>query len=135
MTSSSESRIPTAGAYVLEAELVTWIAETPPEFIYTVIEHPPPNYWVECLAVSLPCTTIHTIFIMIFDICGSVPYHFGAGSLDGRGSHTIPASQMYIGGMLFLLSLVIAAATDRSDRPMRKWVHGVFENNKARDGY
>ncbi|KAL2793741.1 hypothetical protein BJX66DRAFT_305340 [Aspergillus keveii] len=56
------------------------------------------------------------------DICGSAPYHLGAGCVYAGSRRKIPASQTYMGGMLLLLPLAIAAATDRRGHSMRKWV-------------
>jgi hypothetical protein len=57
------------------------------------------------------------------DICGSAPYHLGAGCIyAGSKSGKIPASQTYMGGILLLLPLAIAAATGRRGREMRRWV-------------
>ncbi|KAJ0412936.1 hypothetical protein BJY00DRAFT_306658 [Aspergillus carlsbadensis] len=163
-------------ARALDAELVAWAAKAPAEFMYTVIEDPPPNalggvaygckpyknryhvyhgLWVSHAWNDYRCARILTYEIMIaclrrltpgrevpseaiqrqittlyrstrdlaMDICASAPYHLGAGC-DYAGSvrGKIPASQTYMGGMLLLLPLAIAAAMDRRGCSMRAWV-------------
>ncbi|KAL4860628.1 hypothetical protein BDV12DRAFT_181301 [Aspergillus spectabilis] len=181
-------------AYAIEADLIAWLALSPPEFLYTTIEHslpkpwsstststctPPPLYdnryhlyhdlWVghtwnqyrcsriivseiilSCLRrlsslsgapsskdLRRQCTTLRkTSRDLALDICASVPYHFGFPvDLSAATSTTntlalttttsprrLPPTQTNIGGMLLLLPLAIAAATEQRGHPMRRWV-------------
>ncbi|KAL2829379.1 hypothetical protein BJY01DRAFT_255022 [Aspergillus pseudoustus] len=161
----------------MEAELVAWLAMAPPEFPYTVIEHPPSTYWTESSGVRPPlyndqyhlyhdlwvchtwnqyrCARIIICEIILsclrklvsssnvgapselqrqinllrkttrelaLDICASAPYHFGADSITGDEGHRIADSQLYIGGMLLLLPLSVAATTENRGHSLRKWI-------------
>lgn len=55
------------------------------------------------------------------DICASAPYHFGADGLSGNGRR-ISSSQANVGGMLLLLPLAVAAATESRGHSIRRWV-------------
>ncbi|KAL2803268.1 hypothetical protein BJX63DRAFT_78242 [Aspergillus granulosus] len=59
---------------------------------------------------------------LALDICASAPYHFGADSVTGSEGRRIPDSQLYIGGMLLLLPLSVAATTEDRGHPLRKWI-------------
>ncbi|KAL3454861.1 hypothetical protein BJX65DRAFT_315802 [Aspergillus insuetus] len=79
---------------------------------------------------QVPGKVLHRQIAMLYrtskdlamDICGSAPYHLGAGCIYAGSRRRIPASQTYMGGMLLLLPLAIAAATDRRGHSMRAWV-------------
>ncbi|KAL4874796.1 hypothetical protein BJY04DRAFT_224637 [Aspergillus karnatakaensis] len=175
-------------AYAIEADLIAWLAISPPEFLYTTIEHqlpawtssssttPPPLYnnryhlyhdlWVghtwnqyrcsriivseiilACLRrlsslsgtppskeLRRQCTTLRkTTRDLALDICASVPYHFGFPvdtpstpsttlTTTRKTNTSLPPTQTNIGGMLLLLPLAIAAATEQRGHPMRRWV-------------
>ncbi|KAL2859337.1 hypothetical protein BJX68DRAFT_226138 [Aspergillus pseudodeflectus] len=164
-------------ACAMEAELIAWLAMAPPEFPYTVIEHPPSTYWTESSGVRPPLYNdvyhlYHDLWVchtwnqyrftriiiceitlsclrrllssshvsapseiqrqinllrkttreLALDICASAPYHFGADSVTGEESRRIPDSQIYVGGMLLLLPLSIAATTENREHSLRKWI-------------
>lgn len=163
-------------AYSLEADLISWAAATPPEFLYTAIVTPSPfnqfrasgwgphlysgeyhlyhDLWICHTWNQYRCARIFTCEIIIScirylcssspgalsieiqsqlaalrktsrdlaaDICASAPYHFGADGLSGNGQR-IFSSQANVGGMLLLLPLALAAATERRGHSIRRWV-------------
>lgn len=65
-------------------------------------------------------TIRNTIRELAIEICSSVPYHFGAGGIDGTEGWS-PPPESYIGGYVLLWPLFLAGMTEKEGHPMRKW--------------
>lgn len=55
------------------------------------------------------------------DICASVPYNLGAGSMESTQGWS-PTSESVIGGYVLLWPLALAGTTTDREHPMRNWV-------------
>ncbi|KAL4785874.1 hypothetical protein BJX76DRAFT_322938 [Aspergillus varians] len=60
------------------------------------------------------------------DICASAMYHIGVEGSPTSSAFTVPTSHCYVGGMLLLWPLVLAAGTEPIGHPLRLWIQNCL---------
>ncbi|KAE8350133.1 hypothetical protein BDV28DRAFT_163188 [Aspergillus coremiiformis] len=73
------------------------------------------------------CTRLrNTTHQLANEICFSVPYLFSVGTIVSDSFDHLPVKQTYVAGLILLWPLVLAAATESLNHPLRKWVISCF---------